>query len=259
MKCTRLFVVAAALAALLGAAPAAQAQIQPQPLFQQPEPSVLDRRWSADVGIGFDRGITGNINSGAIGVINNQPVVIVPNSYDDVYGVGFHLRFGGGYLIDEVTEVRAMFTYQSLSADLTGMGTVGSSTMLAQYDPYESFSLDGGFRRYVDVAHDFRAYAEATMGIGFISELDVVLVAPSAGLSKDATDFYDRTAAFSVGGNVGLLWQISDRLGLYGQFGVRWLSGMSAVDGLAGTGLEKINDSSSRWTMPLVVGLRARF
>jgi hypothetical protein len=222
-------------------------------------PSVMDRRWSADVGLGFDRGITGNINSGAIGAINGQPVVIAPNSYDDVYGVGFNLRFGGGYLIDEVTEVRAMFIYQSLDADLTGMGSIGSSTLLAQYDPYKSFSLDGGFRRYVDVAEYFRAYAEATLGIGFISELDVVLVAPAAGLAADATDFYDRTAAFSVGGNVGLLWQISDRLDLYGQFGVRWLSGMSEIDGLTGTGLEKINDDSSRWTLPLVVGLRARF
>jgi hypothetical protein len=248
MNYKRVSLVVAALAAWMSVVPAALAQ-----------PSVLDRRWSADVGLGFDRGITGNINSGAIGAINGQAVVIVPNSYDDVYGVGFNLRFGGGYLIDEVTEVRAMFIYQSLDADLTGMGAIGSSTLLAQYDPYKSFSLDGGFRRYVDVSEYFRAYAEATLGIGFISELDVVLVAPGAGLAADATDFYDRTAAFSVGGNVGLLWQISDRLDLYGQFGVRWLSGMSEVDGLAGTGLEKINDNSSRWTLPLVVGLRARF
>jgi hypothetical protein len=34
---------------------------------------------------------------------------------------------------------------------------------------------------------------------------------------------------------------------------------MSAVDGLAGTGLENINDNSSRWTLPLLVGVRARF
>ena len=34
---------------------------------------------------------------------------------------------------------------------------------------------------------------------------------------------------------------------------------MSAVDGLAGTGLENINDNSSRWTVPIVFGVRARF
>jgi hypothetical protein len=31
------------------------------------------------------------------------------------------------------------------------------------------------------------------------------------------------------------------------------------VDGLAGTGLETINDKSARWTLPALVGFRARF
>jgi hypothetical protein len=34
---------------------------------------------------------------------------------------------------------------------------------------------------------------------------------------------------------------------------------MSEVDGLEGTGLETINDKSARWTVPFVVGVRARF
>jgi hypothetical protein len=223
------------------------------------QPSVMDRRWSVDVGLGWDNGISGNINSGGIGKINDQAVVVLPNSYEKVYGTGFQLRFGGGYMIDEVTEVRGMFTYQSLDADLTTLGDIGSSKLYAQYDPYKSFALDGAFRRYVDVAEKVRAYAEATLGIGFISETDVTLVAPTANLAQHATDFYDRTAAFSFGGNIGVLLQTSDRVGVYGQIGLRWLSGMSAVDGLAGTGLESINDNSSRWTLPFIVGLRARF
>ena len=242
----RVFVVATL--ALLALASAAQAQ-----------PAVTDRRWSVDVGLGWDNGITGNINSGGIGTINDQAVVILPNPYEKVYGTGFQLRFGGGYLIDEVTEVRAMFTYQSLDANLTTMGDIGSSKLYAQYDPYRSFALDAGFRRYVDVAENVRVYGEATMGIGFISETDVTLVAPSANLVQHATDFYDRTAAFSFGGNIGLLLQASERVGVYGQIGMRWMSGMSAVDGLAGTGLESINDKSSRWTLPFVMGIRTRF
>jgi hypothetical protein len=34
---------------------------------------------------------------------------------------------------------------------------------------------------------------------------------------------------------------------------------MSEVDDLAGTGLESINDNSSRWTMPFLVGARLGF
>src|SRR4029453_1877580 len=87
-----------------------------------------DRPRSAEVGIGWDNGITGNINSSGVGTINNQVVVITRNSYNDVYGAGLHLRFGGGYMLKENTEARVTFTFQSLDADyVTPMGDIGVS------------------------------------------------------------------------------------------------------------------------------------
>jgi hypothetical protein len=220
----------------------------------------VDRPWSAEFGIGWDNSISGNINSSGIGRINNQNVVILKNTYEDVYGTGLHLRFGGGYLIDEISEVRATFTFQSLDADLTPMGDIGVSRLYGQYQDYQSFGLDVGFRLYAKgLDSDVRPYVEAAAGLAFIDETDVELVAPSANLAGNATDFYDRTAAFTLGGNAGVLWQVRDRLGLFAQLGVRWVSGMSEVDGLEGTGLETINDKSARWTLPFLVGVRTRF
>lgn len=247
MSYKRIVIAVAALAALS------------LPAAVQAQPSVLDHRWSAEVGLGWDNSLSGNINSGAIGELDGQTVVVTPNSYSDVYGTGFHLRFGGGYMIDEISEVRAVFTYQSLSAALTPMGDFGVSTLYGQYDPYRSFGLDVGFRRYFDRGTAVRPYIEGTFGIGFISEIDVVLSAPAANLTERVTDFYDRTAAFAFAGNAGVLWQLSDRVGAYGQFGLRWMSGLSQIDDLAGTGLETINDDSSRWTLPVMVGMRVRF
>jgi hypothetical protein len=190
---------------------------------------------------------------------NGRETVILKNSYEDVYGTGLHLRFGGGYMIDEVSEVRATFTLQSLDADLVPMGDLGVSRLYGQYDDYQSFGLDVGLRRYADVATDLRGYAEGTVGLAFIDETDVVLSAPTANLSGNATDFYDRTAAFALGANAGLLWQTTPRVGFFGQVGLRWMSGMSEVDSFEGTGLETINDNSGRWTMPFIFGVRARF
>jgi opacity protein-like surface antigen len=216
--------------------------------------------WSVEFGIGWDNSISGNINSSAIGRINNQAVVVLRNSYEDVYGTGLHLRFGGGYMIDEVSELRATFTLQSLDADLAVMGDIGSSKLYGQYQDYQSFGLDVGFRRYVyGQDREFRPYAEGTIGMAFVDETDVELIAPSINLSGNATDFYDRTAAFSMGANVGVLWQLAEQFGTFGQIGVRYVTGMSAVDGLEGTGLESINDKSARWTLPFLIGVRARF
>jgi hypothetical protein len=230
------------------------------PTVARAQSPTVDRPWSAEFAIGWDNSISGNINSGGIGRINNQDVVILKNRYEDVYGTGLHIKFGGGYMVDPVTELRGTFTLQSLDADLTPMGDIGTSRLYGQYDDYQSFGLDFGFRRYAfDLNRDFRPYVEGTVGLAFIDETDVVLAAPTANLAGNATDFYDRTAAFTLGGNAGVLWQLSDRVGVFGQLGLRWVSGMSEVDGLQGTGLESINDKSSRWTMPFIVGARARF
>ena len=235
----------AVIAVTLGAASTATAQDSP---------------WSFDAGIGWDNGISGHINSSAIGSINNQVVVITSNTYEEVYGTGLHLRFGGGYMVNENTEVTGMFTFQSLDADqVTPMGDIGSSNLYAQYTDYQTFGLDVGLRRYTNLNSSIRAYGEGLIGLGFIDKTDVTLVAPGANLAGQATDFYDQTTAWTIGFNVGMIFQGSGRVGYYGQLGLRYLSGLAEVDDLVGTGLEDINDKSSRWTLPFVAGIRVRF
>jgi hypothetical protein len=243
----RSLAVAAVVAASLGAAAPAFAQA---PEYQ----------WSIEAGLGWDNSISGNINSGAVGTLNGQTTVIVRNKYEDVYGTGLHARFGAGYMIDALTELRILVSIQSLDADLVTMGDIGVSRLYAQYDDYQAFSLDVGLRRYSEeLATDIRAYGEATIGLAVIERTNVLLVAPGLNLAQEATDFYDGTAAFAMAGHAGVLWQMTGTFGFFGQMGVRYLTGMSEVDDLAGTGLETINDKSARWTVPVVFGVRARF
>ena len=245
------WIVAGILVALpLAAGSAVEAQVQPP---------AKDTPWSVEFAIGWDNSISGNINSSGIGTIDGQAVVITKNPYEAVYGTGLHIRFGGGYLIDEITEVRATFTLQSLDADLTEMGEIGSSRLYGQYQDYQSFGLDVGLRRYFDLKPGLRAYGEATAGLAFIDETDVVLVAPGANLAERATDFYDKTAAFTLGANAGLMVKVAERVDVFGQLGLRWVTGMAEVDALEDTALETINDKSARWTLPFLAGVRLRF
>ena len=216
--------------------------------------------WSVEFGIGWDNGISGSINSSAVGQINNQVVVVTRNSYEEVYGTGLHLRFGGGYMFNEVTEFRGTFAFQSLDADfIVPMGDIGVSNLYGQYTDYQTLSLDFGVRRYAELRPRLLAYGEGTIGLGFVDKIDVALVAPGANLAAQNNDFYDQTAAFTAGVNVGLLMQTAGSLGYFGQLGLRFVTGMSEVDNLIGTGLDTINDKSSRWTLPFVAGVRFRF
>jgi hypothetical protein len=219
-----------------------------------------ESKWSADVGIGWDNGLSGHINSSGVGTLNNQVVVVLKKSYEDVYGTGLNIRFGGGYMLNESTEVTGMFTFQSLDADfITPMGDIGVSKLYGQYTDYQTFGLDVGLRKYGIINDKVKAYGEGTLGFGFIDKIDVKLVAPSINFVGQANDFYDQTAAFAAGVNAGILVQTGKRLGVYGQIGLRFQSGLSPVDDLAGTGLDNINDKSSRWTLPFIGGVRYRF
>lgn len=238
---------AASIILLLAAASPAHAQ-------------TAEPRWNVEVGVGWDNGISGNINSSGVGQINNQTVVITQNSYEDVYGTGLHLRFGGGFMLNQDTEVRGTFTFQSLDADqVVRMGDIGVSNLYGQYTDYQTFGLDVGLRKYLGLTQTVRAYGEGTVGLGFVDKTDVTLVAPGANLSGKSNDFYDQTAAFTFGAAVGVLLQGAGHVGFFGQMGLRWVSGMSQIDDLASTGLGDINNKSSRWTLPFIGGVRLRF
>lgn len=248
---TGITVAAATLSLMLGAASTAQAQAAQ---------ASTDRKWSAEVGIGWDNGLTGNINSSGVGSLNNQVVVITRNTYNDVYGAGLHLRFGGGYMWKPNIEARVNLAFQSLDADeIVPMGDMGASNLYGQYSDYQALTLDFGLRQYGRLTDKVKGYVEGLIGLGFVDKTDVVLTAPGANFTGEATDFYDQTTAFTLGVNAGVVVETGTRTGLFVQMGLRWVSGMTEIDDLAGTGLDSINDNSSRWTIPFVVGARVRF
>jgi hypothetical protein len=219
-----------------------------------------ESRFSFDFGVGIDVGVNGNVNSGAIGTLQGQAAAILPNPYGAVYGTGIDLRVGTGYWLNDESELRAMLTFQSADADLVRLGDLGPSSLYGQYSDYQSAALDFGYRRYLPIRkQDFSFYGEATIGIGFIDSINVLLSAPQSNLVFNNTDFYDQTATFTWGISTGALFRLNDRVDLNAQFGVRHLSGLSDVDSLEGTDLEDINNDSGRLTVPIVVGLRVRF
>jgi len=219
-----------------------------------------ESKWNVEFGVGIDVGINGNVNSGAIGVLQGQAAALLPQPYGDVYGTGIQFRVGGGYTIDRFSELRATLTFQSADADLVRLGDVGPSSLYAQYSDYQSMALDVGYRRYAPLENKVvRLYGEGTIGLGFIDAIDVRLAAPQSNLVLDNTDFYDQTAAFTWGINAGVLFRVAERWDVSAQIGLRHISGLSAVDQLAGTGLDTINNDSGRLTFPIGIGLRVRF
>ena len=216
--------------------------------------------WFLDFAFGVAPSIRGNVSSGAIGVLQGQAAAFLPPSYGDIYGTGIDWRFGGGYTLDDKSELRGMFIWQSADADLVRLGDVGPSSLYAQYDDYKSFALDLGYRRYLQLSNrDIRLFGEGTIGVGFIDSIGVQFAAPQSNIVFPATNYYDQTAAFTYGLGFGAVFRFSDRLDFTGQFGLRHVSGLQTVDQFVGTGLEAVSNDTARLTFPVVVGLRYHF
>ena len=219
-----------------------------------------ESRFVVDFGTGINPSINGNVNSGAIGTLQGQAAAILPNSYGSVYGTGVEFRFGGGYVLDKESELRAMFIYQSADADLVRLGDVGASALYTQYSDYKSFGLDLGYRRYFPVStDDVRVFGEASLGAAWVGRINAQFAAPQSNLVFTSTDFYDATAAFTWSLSAGALFKVADRIDVSTQIGLRHVGGLSPVDQLVGTGLETINNDSARLTFPVVVGVRFHF
>jgi hypothetical protein len=258
-----MFVWAALVCACL-VSPAAAQSAPPAPADPAVAQDSFLKRLAVDVALGFDNTLSGSINSGAIGTIDGQAAVITPNAYEDVFGSGFQFRVGVGYPHGPQNEIRASFTWQSADADLTRMGDLGVSNLYGQYDDWKSWGFDVGYRKYFVVSTPktmpaLRPFVEGSVGFARVSEIGVVLSAPSANRTQNVGKFYDASTAFTFDVDGGVLIAIAKKTDLSAQLGLRHVTGLSRVDKLIGTGLDGINDDSARWSLPVLVGIRQRF
>lgn len=246
----------ALLAWVAAAAPvAAQAPYGPR----QPQP---ESRWAFDVSFGFDVGLSGDIQGAGIGTLQDQTTVLVTRSYRDVYGAGIRWKFGGGYALDRHQELTASVAYATAGGDVVEVGTVGTAPLFAQFDDYRTISIEFGYRYYVAdpfTYEHFHPYVGGFLGADIVRELDAVFTIPQTGAVLAATDYYDRTGAFAFGVQAGVVYDLTPLVAVTADLTLRHHGDLAPIDGLAGTGLEDVNDKSNRWVMPVLVGARIRF
>ena len=114
----------------------------------QTQPQTSQSSWNAEVAVGWDIGLSGDFLAAGIGTLNGIPVVFQTQSFDDVYGNGLMWQFSGGYMMDEINEVRAQVSYEHVSADVVNLGTAGAFGLVGTFDDYDAWSIEAGGRHY---------------------------------------------------------------------------------------------------------------
>jgi hypothetical protein len=214
--------------------------------------------WSVSFDLGTQIALSGDVHGGGSGTVLNLPTQVQARSYGDIYGNGFYWAAGLGYRVGEAGEIRVQGSYTSNPADRLQVGTVANLPLFALFEDYKAFGMDFGFRQYFGTA-TARPYVGAGGGFVRVDKIQSEFSVPAAGVVLSNVNMYDTSVVPSFGAGGGVQINLSDRFAVQGGAEFRWQGDAKDLDGLAGTGLESINDESRRWSMPITGGITVRF
>jgi opacity protein-like surface antigen len=214
--------------------------------------------WSVSFDLGTQIALNGDVHGGATGTVLSLPTQVDARSYGDIYGDGFYWTVGLGYRVGETGEVRVQGSYTDNPAERLQVGTVAGLPLFAAFDDYRAFGIDLGYRQYFGAALA-RPYIGAGGGFVRVDTIQSEFSVPAAGVVLPNVNMYDTSVVPTFGAGGGVQIALSDRFAVQGGVEFRWHGDATDLDGLAGTGLESINDESRRWSMPITGGITVRF
>jgi hypothetical protein len=216
----------------------------------------------ARVTVSFDAGgqvpVSGDVHAGGSGRVLTLPTQVSARTYGDVYGTGFYWAAGLGFRVSRLGEVRVQGSYTSNPAEQLQVGTVAGLPLLALFDDYKAFGMDFGYRQYLS-SGTVQPFVGGSVGFTRVAAAQAEFSVPAASVVLPNVDFLDDSTVASFGGSAGVLVNVSRNLAFQGGIELRWHGDAGDVDGLAGTGLEAINDETRRWAMPITAGVTVKF
>lgn len=217
-------------------------------------------RWSVAFNVGADVPLSGNVHDGGTGRVLNLPTTVQARDYKDIYGTPFTWSADFGFLATPSSEIRARVFRTRAEAARIQVGDVASLPLFAEFDPYAALGMDVGYRQYLTSStSSVRPFAGASLGFLRTDTINSTFSVPAANVVLRDVAMYDSSTVLAFAVSAGALVPIGQNFGIQGGVDVRWHGDLTAVDGLAGTGLERINDESRRWSMPLTIGAVVRF
>ena len=215
------------------------------------------RSVSVAIGTGFSLG--GNVITEAVGRINSTPTVFVEQSYANHFSDALRVRVMGGFGLDYNKEAFATFAYNKVNATERITGSVGGFPLYTRFGNTSALDFEGGVRYYIRPEGPTRTYVAGVAGIRFHEEVQATLRVVEVGLTLTDIDYFESSTLFIVGADTGVVRDLSDTIAIGAEIGLRFQPKPSPAPVLTGTGLEGINDTGSRMSLPISAFLTWRF
>ncbi len=217
-------------------------------------------RWSVAFNVGADVPLSGMVHDGGTGRVLTLPTTVEARDYKDIYGTPFTWSADLGLLVTPSSEIRARVFRTQAEAERIQVGDVATLPLFAEFDPYAALGMDVGLRQYLaPPTSRVRPFAGGSVGFVRTDTINSTFSVPAANVVLRDVPMYDSSTVLTFAVSAGALIPIGRNFGIQGGVDFRWHGDLDPVDGLAGTGLEGINDESRRWSMPVTVGAVVRF
>jgi hypothetical protein len=214
------------------------------------EPSI-EGRWSMTISGGAAMPGGGEFHEGGSGTVLGLPTTVAAKSTRDVFDPGIGWRAGLGYGVSRRVELFGEFGWTRSEASELSVGNVATLDLRAAFGDYTSWGANGGMRFHMAPGSRVSPYIAALAGIWRVDAIPGTFSVPAAGVTLANTPFFDNSIVPVFGGDVGVLFGVSNRVSLGVEGGLRYHTGLSQIEGLAGTGLENLNDAGSGWSVPI--------
>jgi hypothetical protein len=215
------------------------------------------RSLTLSLGTGF--ALAGNIIEEGVGRINGTPTVFVEQAYGNHFSDALRVRFMGNFGLDYNKEAFATLAYNKMNATERVTGSSGGYPLYTRFGNTSAFDIEGGVRYYLRPEGPTRTYVAGVAGIRFHEEVGATIRVLELGLTVTNLDYLERSTLFLVGADTGVSRDLSDTIAIGAEVGLRFQPKPSPAPILEGTGLENINDTGSRWSLPISAFLTWRF
>ncbi|MGE0591697.1 MAG: hypothetical protein AB7G23_01060 [Vicinamibacterales bacterium] len=221
-------------------------------------PAAAQTPWSVSFNVGGDISLSGDVHDGGLGRVQTLPTAVGARTYGDVHGTPLFWSADLGYGLGQRGEARARLLRSSGSASRVQVGTVASLPLFAQFSDWDAWGVDFGYRQYLR-GSGIRPFVGGNVGFLAVDANSGTFTVPEASVTLPNVSMTGNSTVPIASLAGGAEWPLNQRLSLVGSVDFRWQGNLDPVDGLAGTGLERINDRTRRWSMPVTAGAAVRF
>jgi hypothetical protein len=214
---------------------------------------------SATLSVGTGLSLAGNAINEGVGTIDGKPSVLVEQALSNHFSDALRVRFTGSLGLDYNKEVFGTFGYGKYNGTERIVGSVSGYPLLARLSNADAFDIEGGLRYYLRPEGPIRTYVAGAAGLRFLQATDVTFRVVEVGLTLANQPYFKGSALLIFGGDTGISYDVSDTIALGVEIGLRYQGKPGAEPLFADPNLRAVNDTGSRWSIPIGVFAKARF